>query len=474
MPNSVFAERIFANLPFSPTADQNALIHLLAEILQNPSQRHIATILGYAGTGKTSVIAAFTKALSEMKISFQLLAPTGRAAKVLSSYSNHKAFTIHKKIYRQKNLSDNFSPFSLNFNPHKNTIFIVDEASMISDIPAEKTRFGTGNLLADLLKYVFSAENCQLILIGDNAQLPPVNQPQSPAFDHSILNYHTGHTCKILSHTMTQVVRQSQESGILFNATTVRDSEKYLPFEQFPQLKTEGFSDISNLCGYEVLEKMTEAYETLPHNDLVVITRTNKRANLYNQAIRSRILYREEQLCPEDLLMVVRNNYSVLPENPEVSFIANGDTLKLVRVRKYTERYGFNFALADLVLPDYENLEFQSYILLDTLLSETPALSQEQNWQLYQAVAEDYEHITDFSTRRKEILKDPFLNALQIKYAYAITCHKAQGGQWHTAFIDHGFIPDDKIDLAFSRWLYTAITRAQKNLFLINFNAKFF
>jgi exodeoxyribonuclease-5 len=435
-----------------------------------PEGRQLMLIKGYAGTGKTSVISAFIRTLSDFKIRSVLMAPTGRAAKVLRNYSGEQAFTIHKKIYRQKSSSDGLAAFTLNYNACSNTFFIVDEASMIARHSADQGLFGSGCLLDDLVRFVYNDRNCSLVLIGDTAQLPPVGQEESPALDKRQLEAYGVTVCE---HEMTEVMRQSQESGILCNATIVREMITKQACT-YPTLQIRSFPDIERIAGGDLIETIADAYDRYGMADTSVICRSNKQANRYNQGIRNSILYREEELTPGDVLMVVRNNYFWIRESEEVSFIANGDIVKVQRILKYLERYNFRFAEVELSLPDDNDREFTAIILLDALSSENASLTAEQNNKLYYSVAEDYAHIPTKKQRYEKIKEDPFFNALQVKFAYAVTCHKAQGGQWSCVFLDQGWVKDDMLNVEYLRWLYTAITRSTEKLYLVNFADSFF
>ena len=462
-------ELLYSNLKLSPTDGQKILMDFLAEMMSLPLNHQLMLVKGYAGTGKTSVISAFVRTLNDFGMCPVLMAPTGRAAKVLSAFSGEQAFTIHKKIYRQKSTTDGFGAFTLNFNTYSNTFFVVDEASMISRYSADRAVFGTGNLLDDLIKFVYNDRNCRLILIGDTAQLPPVGQEESPALDRRQLE---AYGLEALECELTEVLRQSQESGILHNATLVRE---LITKQQtgYPALDT-NFPDVERINGEDLIEAITDAYDRYGMDETVIICRTNKQANRYNQGIRNRILYREEELAPGDYLMVVRNNYHWIAGSENISFIANGDIVRVIRIRKYSERYGFRFAEVDLCLPDYQHCEFSAIIMLDALRSEAASITEEQNRRLYDSVVEDYAHIPSKAKRYMAIREDPFFNALQVKYACAVTCHKAQGGQWQCVFIDQGWLNDDMLNIEYLRWLYTAITRAAEKLYLVNFSGKFF
>ena len=461
---------LFRYLQFDPTEGQKSLVTILAGMMAATGNHQLLLVKGYAGTGKTSVISAFVRTLNDFKISSVLMAPTGRAAKVLGAYSGEQAFTIHKKIYRQKFSAHGFGAFTLNFNTHQHTFFIVDEASMISRYSIDRSIFGTGNLLDDLLKFVYNDRHCHLVLIGDTAQLPPVGQEESPALDRRCLE---AYGLEVVECELTEVVRQSQESGILHNATIVRTLITALQ-SGYPKLQTGTFPDIERISGEDLIETITDAYDKYEIDETAIICRSNKQANRYNQGIRNRILYREEELTPGDFLMVVRNNYHWIQDNENISFIANGDIVRLIRIRKYTERYGFRFAEVDLCLPDYNHYEFTSIIMLDALCSETASITEAQNQQLYYSVAEDYVHIASKAQKYKMIREDPFFNALQVKFAYAITCHKAQGGQWRCVFLDQGWLKDEMLNIEYLRWLYTAITRTTQKLYFVNFSEKFF
>jgi len=456
---------IFSHFQFEPTEGQREAVDFLAEMISSPTNHQLMLLRGYAGTGKTSVISAFSRTLEHFKIRALLLAPTGRAAKVLSAYSETQAFTIHKKIYRQKSSADGLGSFILNFNTFSNSFFVVDEASMISRYSVDGSVFGTGNLLDDLLKFVYNDRNCRLILIGDTAQLPPVGQEESPALDGSILK---GYGLEVIECELNEVVRQSQESGILHNATIIRE---LITTQRtgLPTLEIDNFSDIERISGGDLIETIADAYDKYGIDETIVVCRSNKQANRYNQGIRSRILYRDEELTSGDYLMVVRNNYHWINDEENISFIANGDITRLIRIRKYIDRYDFRFAEVDLCLSDYNDHEFTAIIMLDALCSEAASITEEQNRRLYHSVAEDYAHITTKAQRYKAIKADPFFNALQVKFAYSVTCHKAQGGQWRCVFLDQGWIDANKYNVEYLRWLYTAITRATEKLYLVNF-----
>ena len=454
------------------------MIGMLAEFLLSEGEDSVFILRGFAGTGKTSVISALVKSLETLKRECVLIAPTGRAAKVLSSYADHPAFTIHKRIYRQKSI-DKDSIFSLNYNLKANLLFICDEASMISNDAYSGSIYGTGRLLDDLLHFVYNGKGCKLILLGDTAQLPPVGEGESPALqDETLAEYNL----KVVSFTLTQVVRQAEQSGVLWNATLLREKMLAEDIFQLPRLRLNGFPDIQTVLGTELIETLETCYHRDGHDETIVITRSNKRANIYNNGIRNQILWREEELSSDDMLMVAKNNYFWTGNQPEApDFIANGDIVRVQRVRNEREMYGFHFADATLFFPDYDNYELDCTLLLDTLHSEAPALSREQQDRLFTQVMADYEEINVASPgeppqwkratkaeKLKAMKEDAYFNALQVKYAYAITCHKAQGGQWANVFIDQGYMTDDMLGPDYFRWLYTAITRATERVFLVN------
>ncbi|NOZ34761.1 MAG: AAA family ATPase [Chlorobi bacterium] len=479
MLNDFLYIEIVNKLDFQPLKGQITLIKKLADFVHSGSNpAEIFLLKGYAGTGKTSIIAALVKALQKNKIRTVLMAPTGRAAKVLSNYAKKEAFTIHKKIYRQQSSSNGFGKFILDTNLHKNTIFIVDEASMIANQSYENAGFGSGRLLDDLTEYVYSGSSCKLVLIGDTAQLPPVKLDISPALDKKILeNYNNNVIC----YELKEVVRQEKASGILYNATKLRkileESLQYgskIDFKGFPKIKLSGFNDIERLSGTDLIESISDAYNKYTEQGTVIICRSNKRANKYNQGIRASVHYKEDEISTGDLIMIVKNNYFWAEDYDEIDFIANGDTAEIINISNYTERYGYRFADAVLKFYDYNNVEITAKILLDTLSSDTASLSYEQNKDLYKKIEEDYLNIKNKRNRFKKIKEDPYFNALQIKFAYAVTCHKAQGGQWKKVFIDQGWITEEMINKEFLRWLYTAFTRAENELSLVNFKKDFF
>lgn len=452
-----------------PTEGQRAAIDALASVATDDRSFYILKIHGFAGTGKTSLVAAFVRAMRLLKQKVVLLGPTGRAAKVLSGYSGSLALTIHKKIYRQKTADDFISKFSLDRNVAADTIFIVDEASMIADSNGESSYFGSGSVLDDLVSYVRSGRGCKMIFLGDSAQLPPVGRENSPALDRSVLSS----LADVEEVWMREVVRQKEASGILENATAIRSMIEENDIS-LPRFCLDGFPDIERISGGDLIEKLSDTYDSVGIEDTIVVCRSNKLANRYNQGIRGRILYREEELVRGDLLMVVKNNYFWTEGFKELEFIANGDIVEVVRIRKYHERYDFRFAEVTVRLVDYGDLEVDCYILLDTLTSDSASLSYEQSRSFFQKVTEDYMHIGSKQKRYKEMRRDPFFNALQVKYANAVTCHKAQGGQWKTVFVDQGYFVDDMVSKEYLRWLYTALTRATEKVYLVNFPDRFF
>ncbi len=450
---------------FPPTPEQEKAIEQLAQFLYSTEADSLFLLKGFAGTGKTSLVAALVRVLDKLKQRVVLMAPTGRAAKVLSSYAGHPAYTIHRKIYRQKSLADEASGFSLNNNLHQHTLFIVDEASMISNEGLSGGVFGTGRLLDDLIQYVYSGQGCRLVLMGDRSQLPPVGETESPALSAQVL---AGYNLKVVETSLTQVVRQLESSGILWNATVLRRLMAMGQMADFPRVRFSGFPDIRNLPGNELIEALENAYADGGMEETIVICRSNKRANLYNNGIRNRILYREEELSNGDLLMIAKNNYFWTEQEKSIEFIANGDVAVVRRVRHTRQLYGFRFADAVLQFPDYDDFELEATILLDTLQSDFPSLSREDADRLFYTVLDDYADIPLKRDRMKKMKVDPHYNALQVKFAYAITCHKAQGGQWRTVFLDQGYVTQENLTPDYFRWLYTAFTRATEKLYLVN------
>lgn len=464
MINQYLLDKIRTAFSLEPTSQQSALMEKVANFIVDKDSDRIFLLKGYAGTGKTSVISSVIKVMDELQQPVVLLAPTGRAAKVLSIYSEKQAFTIHKKIYRQKSGADFNSDFNLNVNLHKSSLFVVDEASMIAN-SAPDSVFGSGCLLDDLIHYVYSGENCRLILIGDTAQLPPVGQLLSPALDKGMLE---GYGFSVDEFELTEVVRQASSSGILSNATFLRTliaNEFY--DDGLPKIDTESFPDVKKMPGDELIEALSSSYGKYGTDDVIVISRSNKRANVFNNGIRNSVLYREEELSSGDMLMVVKNNYFWSRDIKGFDFIANGDVAEVKRIRNKRELYGFRFAEVLLYFPDYDT-EIEANILLDTLQSPSPTLTYDDSNRLFQAVQEDYMDIGNKRDRMLKMRQDPYLNALQVKFAYAVTCHKAQGGQWDDVYIDVGYITEEQTDIEFLRWLYTAFTRARCNVYMIN------
>ena len=465
MINNYLVQQIKGNFLYKPTLEQEKAVKSLADFLFSRQQDSVFLLKGYAGTGKTSLIGALVKTLDQLQQKCVLLAPTGRAAKVFSHYAKHSAFTIHKKIYRQRNYSNDMDNFSLDDNLHQQTLFIVDEASMIANDGLSGAAFGTGRLLDDLIQYVYAGTGCRLMLIGDTAQLPPVGEEQSPALSPDVLK---GYGLEVYEAQLTEVVRQMHDSGILWNATELR---RYISEEVFfalPSIRVDGFPDISIIPGNELIEAINDSYDHAGMDETIVVCRSNKRANIYNRGIRNMILYREDELNSGDLLMVAKNNYFWTEQCKEIDFIANGDIAVVRRVRRVREAYGFRFADVVLAFPDYGDVELEVKLLLDTLHTDTPALPKEQNDRLFYAVLEDYADITVKRERMKKMKADPHYNALQVKYAYAVTCHKAQGGQWKRVFLDQGYMTEDMLTPDYFRWLYTAFTRATETLYLVN------
>ena len=465
MLNNYLTQQIKRNFCYQPTEEQEKAIECIADFLFKPENDTLLLLKGYAGTGKTTLIGAVVRTLSEMRAGYVLMASTGRAAKVFSRYSGFSAYTIHKKIYRQKSFSNNLDNFFLNDNLHKNTLFIVDEASMISNDGLTGASFGSGRLLDDLIEYVYAGQGCSLLIIGDDAQLPPVGEDESPALSAEVLR---GYGLGVTECILTEVIRYSGRNGILSNATMLRERMAADDIYDLPVLTLKGYEDISSIPGSELIEAINSSYNEVGMDETMVICRSNKRAYLYNKGIRNPILYREEELSTGDILMIAKNNYHWTADCKEMDFIANGDIAVVRRVRRTQEMYGFRFADVVLSFPDHNDIEFELKILLDTLHSDYPSLSKEDSDRLFNAVMEDYSDITNKKERMKKLKEDSFYNALQVKYAYAVTCHKAQGGQWKRIFIDQGYITEDTFTPDYYRWLYTALTRASEKLYLVN------
>ena len=466
MINNYLERQIKENFPYEPTVEQEITIKLLSEFMLSKVNETVFLLKGYAGTGKTSLVGSLVKTMDKLKQKVVLLAPTGRAAKVFSSYAGHSAYTIHKKIYRQRAFSNDTDNFSLNENLTKHTLYIVDEASMISNEGLSGSVFGTGRLLDDLITFVYAGEGCRLMLMGDVAQLPPVGEELSPALFSDALK---GYGLQVMQVTLTQVMRQMESSGILWNATRLRQLMADDLFDSLPKIKISSFADVKQLPGLELIETLNASYDRVGMEDTIIISRSNKRANLYNNGIRNQILYREDELNTGDLLMVAKNNYYWTEKIKEIDFIANGDIAVVKRVRRTREMYGFRFAEVVLAFPDYDDYELETRLLLDTLHTDAPALTKTDSDRLYHTIIEDYMDIRIKSDRMKKRKIDPYYNALQVKYAYAVTCHKAQGGQWKHVYLDQGYMTDEYLTPDYFRWLYTAFTRATEVLYLVNY-----
>ena len=463
-----FADKLRQHLGYPPTPCQERLFDTLADFAVQYDRCDLLLVSGYAGTGKTSAIAAFVKTLKELQYRYVLLAPTGRSAKVLSGFTGEKAWTIHKHIYRQKNMRDGVGEFELNFNKAKDTFFIVDEASLIGvETATAGGVFGSGDLLDDLIRFVRSGVDDKLIIIGDRGQLPPIGLDRSPALDESYMSRYGA----MMTAQLDTVVRQAAESGILTNATIIRRLVEQGRVET-PKLRLEGFDDVQRIGGGELIEALSDAIGRYGLDDVVVLCRSNKRANRYNAGIRASVLYREERLAKGDKLMVVKNCYQFLEDIPDLDFIANGDVAQLVKISHYEERYGLHFAEAVLSFPDYNDVEVTAKVILDTLDSEQPSLGAQEQRALYEGVNADYADVRGARKRYQKVREDPYYNALQIKYATAITGHKSQGGQWRCVFIDNPFWKETTLDDL--KWLYTAVTRGVEKIFFVNFRDEFF
>ena len=466
MTSSQFYSLLKRQFPFQPTVKQDIFFQMISDFLTNKNDEQIFVLKGYAGTGKTTVISTIVNSLNDINMKAVLLAPTGRAAKVIANYSNKPAFTIHKRIYFPKKGKGGGVSFTTQANKFKNTIFIVDEASMISDVAADSKLYENGSLLDDLIFYIYNGQNCKMILLGDTAQLPPVQMEVSPALDTDSLALHYDKT--VLSIELDEVMRQEEKSGILYNATQLREllKETFLTDIQF---KVKGFKDIVRLTdGYDIQDAIQSAYSNYSIEDTCFIVRSNKRANQYNQQIRTRILDKDSELSVGDYLMVVKNNYFWLKETDEAGFIANGDIVEVLEIFAFKELYDFKFAKVKVRMVDYPNqIPFETIVLLDTITSESPSLTYEESNKLYQEVMKDYEGEPQYRKFLK-VKNNEFFNALQVKFSYAITCHKSQGGQWNTVFVEQPYLPNG-MDRDYIRWLYTAVTRAKEKLYLIGF-----
>ena len=478
--------RITGNFPFTPTDDQRRATDVFACFVTD-REAHSAMILrGSAGTGKTSLASGIVKTLVQYGQKVVLLAPTGRAAKVFALNSGHDAFTIHRSIYRQKSGGQDDSAFNLGFNALHNALFIVDECSMISNSYNSNSVFGSGRLLDDLVQFVYSGTGCRLLLVGDGAQLPPVGDDFSPALSAEMMS---SYGLKVYEANLDEVLRQSRQSGILMNATAIREMISRDESTLLPKITLSGYADICVVNGDELIESLASSYAKVGIDETMVVSRSNKRANIFNMGIRNQVLGREEQLTTGDLLMVVKNKYLQTPSTgkpdadrsqqaaetetqPTHSFIANGDRAMVVRIRNWCELYGFNFADVLLRFPDYDDFELQTTVIIDSLFSEAPALTGEQQQKLYVEVMADYADIPQKQKRMKALREDKHYNAVQIKYGYAVTCHKAQGGQWAHVYLDQGYMTDDMLGTDYLHWLYTAFTRATEKLFLVNWPDK--
>ena len=473
--------KILQQFGFPPTQEQANALDVFARFLTDRNPQVVMILRGSAGTGKTSLSGAIVRTLQAIRQKVMLLAPTGRAAKVFSLNSGTPAYTIHRRIYREKSFSGVDGQFNLNDNLFTDTLFMVDEASMVANMGLGGMNFGSGCLLDDLVHFVYQGRNDRLMLIGDKAQLPPVGEEESPALNAAMLQ---GYGLTVYECDLNEVLRQSEQSGILYNATMIRQMITHDDITQLPKIRFTGFSDIRKMPGAELIEALADSYHHVGLDDTIVVTRSNKRANIFNQGIRNMVLDREEELSQGDILMIVKNNYywmeeerkkikikekdNQVPSNDIPAFLANGDRAKVLKVRRRIDLYGFRFATLLLQFPDYGNYELEATVLLDTLTSEAPALTHEQQEQLFHQIEEDYQDVPLKADRMKAIRQDQFYNALQVKFAYAVTCHKAQGGQWAHVYVDQGYMTDDMLTPDYIHWLYTAFTRATEMLYLVN------
>ena len=467
--DTIIYNSLCQNLGNTPTEDQSEALKKIAAYICDNTNDIIFLLTGYAGTGKTSIISSIVRTLEILRLKSVLLAPTGRAAKVLASYAGKQAFTIHKKIYRQKSMKEGIGNFILDRNLSRNTYFIVDEASMISNSSNETSIFGSGKVLDDLIEYVYSGIDCKLIIVGDTAQLPPVGSAVSPALDPEVLK-ESGFG--LISAELRHVVRQSETSGILMNATQIRNQidENNLVH---PSIDCTNFNDMARLSGEYLIEEISNSYGKIGLEGTIIVVNSNKQANRYNQGIRNRIFFREEEISPGDMVMVVKNKYFPEDDDTKVGFIANGDIAEVIKIREYEERYGFHFAEMLLRFPDY-SLELESKVMLDVLHLDTPALPAEKGSELFKKILADYLHLKSRRKQYEAVREDPFFSALQIKFAYAVTCHKAQGGQWERVFIDQGMFNRNEITVDYLRWFYTALTRSTEKVYLVNFSDEWF
>lgn len=472
MTPSEFISLIKKDLNYQPTPEQEHVLTVFSQFLADRNPHSVMVLRGSAGTGKTTLAAAMVSTLHRLGQKLTLMAPTGRAAKVFSLHSNLPAYTIHRRIYREKNYTGIGGIFNLNDNRYRRMLFVVDEASMIGSRPAAgDITFGTASLLDDLIQYVYSGDGCRLLLIGDNAQLPPVGETEAPALNTAVLE---GYGLKVWECSLASVLRQSQFSGILYNATQIR---ALIDEPVLPRIRLWSFTDVQRIPGDELIESLATSYSEAGIDDTIVLTRSNKRANVYNQGIRASVLDREEALCTGDMVMMVKNNYFYTLSTQQDgkdggAFLANGDRAKILRVRHFRSFYGFQFADVCLQFPDYDEAEIEVTVIMDTLTSEAPALTRGQNEQLWQSVMDDYQDLSLKTDRLKAMKADRYYNALQIKFAYAVTCHKAQGGQWQHVYIDQGYMTDDMLTPEYMHWLYTAFTRATRKVFLVNWPEK--
>lgn len=493
--------QILQQFGFPPTPEQAQALDVFVQFMTDSNPHAVMILRGSAGTGKTSLSGAIVRTLRAVRQKVMLLAPTGRAAKVFSLNSGMPAYTIHRRIYREKAFAGVDGQFNLNDNLYTDTLFMVDEASMIANLGLGGTTFGSGCLLDDLIHFVYQGRNDRLLLIGDKAQLPPVGEEESPALSAAMLQ---GYGLSVYECDLNEVVRQSQQSGILFNATRIRQMITHDDITQLPKIRFSGFSDIREMPGAELIEALGDSYHHVGLDDTIVVTRSNKRANIFNQGIRNMVLDREEELESGDMLMIVKNNYYWMEEERKKikerqlseerkvksgkfntlanhtvqsnefssheipAFLANGDRAKVMKVSRRIDLYGFHFATLLLKFPDYDNYELEATVLLDTLTSEAPALTHDQQEQLFHKIEEDYQDIPLKADRMKAIRQDPYFNALQVKFAYAVTCHKAQGGQWSHVYVDQGYMTDEMLTPDYIHWLYTAFTRATEMLYLVN------
>ncbi|MBL7474140.1 ATP-dependent DNA helicase [Robertkochia sediminum] len=467
-----FYKLIKQSFPHQPTLKQDVVLQQLSEFIFSSEKNEVFMLRGYAGTGKTTIIGSVVTNLWKAMKKSVLLAPTGRAAKVITNYSGRTAHTIHKHIYFPRKQRAGGVKFVLSPNKHRDTVFIVDEASMIPDAPSDSKLFENGSLLDDLVQYVYSGHNCKLILIGDTAQLPPVNLDLSPALSENTLLLNYNKEVRVME--LDEVVRQQLDSGILYNATNLREQIQSEYYDNFA-FRTQGFTDIVRLVdGYEIQDAIDTSYRENGREETAIIVRSNKRANLYNQQIRGRILFQENELSAGDFLMVVKNNYFWIKATSDAGFIANGDILEVLEIFAFKELYGFRFAEVKVQMVDYPQMKpFETVLMLDTITAETPALPYEDGNRLYQEVMKDYEGETSNYKKFMKVKNNKYFNALQVKFSYAVTCHKSQGGQWKNVFIEQPYAPNG-IDRDYMRWLYTAVTRASEKLYLIGFKDDFF